>query len=421
MPPLAEDDEAVSDRAWIPLLPPVESDEEDELPDADFMPEVATPREDGADSEPALGIPESDLVLPPADDVDDADDLLFHEPDRIVVEPLVEEDESDEGGFEPFLGVPAEPRLATLSRFAVEWQEAETARQLLPVGRGFVAMGRECRHHTVEGDLLARGPLPPGFVRAAVMRRTTWMRTASKVSPVDTGFEMLCIARGRLLLRSGDQWLELLDEDQRSEFEASDIVQRGDDVLVSSRDGRWFSLEDGTLRPAFAGRKLRALGACSPWVGLGDELGRPLLMALEGESVRPLFVSPVAAPRLHGLERTLALDAGADGLYWCQLPEVRRELIIGSSAFRGVCLGDVAGSRKLWTTLEHGEHLAIVELDLSSGQRCIACSLPWAVGDDDLPTVYDMVWLPEARRLLIASDQGVVSLLRHDGENSASS
>jgi hypothetical protein len=415
LPPLGDDDEeAPLDSGWVQLTPPLD-DEDDPTPLDGFVPAISKAEDVDVDSERLPPLSALELIAPLENEPLDTEERPFDTFEPIVVEsPKTAFEDDDEGpAFEPFVMEAATTGLPCVPGFELDWQDREPTRQLLPLGQGFFAIGARCRHYALKGEVLLQCNLPAGFVRAAVTRQSAWVHASQRLSAVDNGFEMLCIAGGKIFVRAGNDWFEPTEEDASLEVDAQRLVQRGDDVLIGSRDGRWFSLEDGHLRPAFGGRKLRALCAASSWIGLAEEQGRLLLMALEGEAARLLSPNPVPDHvRLYAFGKTIVIERLGEGLWGCSLP-APLELIPGSRGYRGVCLGE-GNSVALWTTLEMGEALALVEVDVETWRSTWVATLPWRVTDDDAPTIHDMLWLADAKRLLIASDQGVVCLRRVD-------
>jgi hypothetical protein len=374
-----------------------DTDREDDGLHEQFTPALSAP-EPGDDSEDAsVEVPTASLLNVARDDGDD-EGGEWPELDFTLEAPSTGAD--DDAPFEGEELVELAPELPHEPRFAVDWQDSEAARQLVAVGRGFAALGKECRQHTLAGDIVQRYPLPHAFTRAALVVATP--AAFEQGSPL----QMVCVAGGRLLQWQEDGWSRAGD----GEAVVVNVVQRREHVLVGTSDSHWFSLEGGDLRPAFGGRPVQALCPAERWLGCCQGEQGPQLVELEGETARPLCASPSSTVvRMYSRERYLVVE-DTGGRRWLVTDERRVASIVGAARFAGTCLGEREGKPKLWTTTEVGSALGLVEVDLEAGSQSVVGLLPWTTSDEDTPTVFDMLWLDHCRRLIVASDYGVVAL-----------
>lgn len=380
----------------VPLgLEAPESEDEDPQRGDEFVVPLAVPADDEADDRD-VDVPAGDLLaLPPSEDGDDG--LDWPAPALDVSSPSHDMDD------EPFDGEPLPELMGELPReprFAVDWQDSEAARQLLPLGRTFAALGKEFREHTLGGDIVARGALPVGFLSAAKLRARD-----TEASP-----DMACIANGKLLQRTGKHWSPWPGTGALEQELPIALVHHGERVLVGVESGRWFELARGELQPAFSGRLLKALCIGDRVVGACRVGQSQVLVDLDAETARTLGPCPGGeVAEIRALGSTLVVTDRL-GARFVVDAACHATPIPGASRFRGGTLGERDGRPKLWTTSEEGSALVLVEVDLQSQCCSIACELPWRSSDEDTPSVFDLCWLEGSRRLIVATDCGVVAL-----------
>jgi hypothetical protein len=396
-----DDDERPLDVAVAIEPPEFDADWEDDGLREQFTPALCAPEpgDDGDDA--SVEVPTAGLLSIAQDEGDD-EGGEWPEFDFALEAPATSAD--DDAPFQGEELVELAPELPHEPRFAVDWQDSEAARQLVAVGRGFASLGKECRQHTLAGDIVQRYPLPHAFTRAALVLAAT--AAFEHGSPL----QMVCVAGGRLLRWQEDHWSRVSDDGCLGEAAFVNVVQRREQVLVGTTDNLWFSLEGGALRQAFGGRPVQALCPAERWLGCCQSEQGPQLVELEGETARPLCASPSSTVvRMYSRERYLVVeDTGRRR--WLVTDERRVAPILGAARFAGTCLGERDGKPKLWTTTEVGSALGVVEVDLEAGSQSVVGLLPWTTSDEDTPTVFDMLWLDHCRRLIVASDYGVVAL-----------
>lgn len=381
--------------AFVPVLPEV--DEPDDPP-LGFVPALVAPDPLGDSEEPETEVVVDEVLRSVFDD-EEGDDAWS---DTASVIPFARVELDDDTPFDGSTSLDLAPELRQEVLFAVDWEDSEAARQLVPVDRSFAALGRECRFHTLAGDIKSRCPLPSGFCRAAILPPR-----AGLVGSPD-GSRIVCVANGRLLELGADGWRDALDEVLADGV--MDLVPAGEHVLLRSKDQRWYSFDDGTVRPAFGGRAVDALYRGERWIGACRGDAGVEIVELEGEARWMCCPSPtdrvgrlwsrgnqIVVEDTHHQRWIVARDGGA-------IP------LVGSERFRGGCVGERADATKWWTTAEQGSSLVVVEVDLATGSQLVVARLPWTSTDDDVPTVFDMLWLGPSRRLIVASDAGVVAL-----------
>jgi hypothetical protein len=98
-----------------------------------------------------------------------------------------------------------------------------------------------------------------------------------------------------------------------------------------------------------------------------------------------------------------------DGM-WLRLGNGPLRRVPGSKDFSGAHLGHSKDAAKLWTTMELRGSVGVVEVDVATCSPRIVCRLPWKTTDDDVPTIFDILWMEAVSRLIVSSDCGVVSL-----------
>jgi hypothetical protein len=393
-----EDDETPIDVAiaFDPVLP---DEDAPDSPTPGFVPVLIAPDPMDDSEEPETDVAVNEVLRTVFDDDDEGDDAWS---DTGVFIPSARIESDDDTPFDGDTSLDLAPELRQEVLFAVDWEDSEAARQLVPVDRSFAALGRECRFHTLAGDIQSRCPLPSGFCRAAILPTRAGLVGSAE------GSRIVCVANGRLLELGADGWCDAIDDVLADGV--MDLVQAGEHVLLRSKDQRWYSFDDGTVRPAFGGRAVDTLCPGERWIGACRGDAGLEIVELEGEARWRCCPSPT--------DRVGRLWSGGNEIVvedthhrrWIVARDGVTTQLVGSERFRGGCVGERAGATKWWTTAEQGSSLVVVEVDLATGSQLVVARLPWTSTDDDVPTVFDMLWLGPSRRLIVASDAGVVAL-----------
>lgn len=429
-----DQDDGTDENAWDALdqaLLSVEADDDNDVVAVDVPLDDLVPMED-RDDEPDEQLPSHEVDLTPRD-VDDGDGeaaVDFGLADALTVPRGATNEPEEEGDIAAFVGeldvlpleeddgdglgeqVLLEASSRTLPErrsLRLEWQDSETARQLLPLSDGFVALGKECRRHAPGGEVVARCEAPPGMV-SAVLFGAQPKASASRASNLALDFDLLCLVDGRLLHRIEDDWQALNLSVDDAVFPIRAVLNHETEVLVACRDRRWRRLRDHTLQEPQWQQQFSALAFAEGWFALVEDAGRLKLASLR-DSEEPVLVDGESfdvGAQLLGAGQALCVVA-TSGM-WLRLGNGPLRRVPGSEDFSGAHLGHSKGVAMVWTTVEQRGSFDVVEINVETGSPRVVARLPWTATDDDVPTVSDILWMDALSRLIVASDCGVVSL-----------